>query len=156
MDAPRQRRRKKGEPPALCAIDGCDGLRQYADGLCPMHYARKKAGQPMDAPKLVRDGSGWIDEHGYHRLRRNGKVITGHRVVMEGILGRPLEKFENVHHKNGIKTDNRPENLELWVGWSTQPKGQRVEDLVAFVIEHYPDMVAEMLQRRGSALRLVR
>lgn len=35
---------------------------------------------------------------------------------MEQKLGRKLVRGESVHHKNGVRADNRPENLELWVG----------------------------------------
>ncbi len=69
---------------------------------------------------------------GHPRLNRKGHILE-HIAVMEVKLGRRLRKGENVHHRNGVKTDNRPENLELWV--TKQPLGQRPADLVAYAKE---------------------
>jgi len=54
--------------------------------------------------------------------------VPEHRIVMERTLGRELLPGENVHHVNGVRGDNRPENLELWS--HSQPSGQRVCDKV--------------------------
>lgn len=88
-----------------------------------------------------RDGSGHVDKDGYRRLYVDGRLVAQHRLVMQEKLGRDLLPSESVHHKNGIKDDNRPENLELWVTWA----GQRVDDLVEFVVKNYRDQVIERL-----------
>lgn len=71
------------------------------------------------------------------RAGSNGYVFE-HVLVMEELVGRHLVAGETVHHLNGVRDDNRPENLELWT--RPQPAGIRAADAVAWarqVLERY-------------------
>lgn len=61
----------------------------------------------------LRGIKGWSMQRGYRMIAVNGKHVREHRVIAERMIGRPLRRDEVVHHKNGIKDDNRPENLEV-------------------------------------------
>lgn len=90
-----------------------------------------------------------LNGQGYMTIRVENRTILEHRHVMEKIIGRHLKRFEIVHHKNGIRTDNRPENLELWA-IPSQTCGQRVSDLIHFVVSNYPNELERILLDRKT------
>lgn len=78
---------------------------------------------------------------GYRQIKNGGVWVMQHRLVMAQVLGRPLERHERVHHKNGNRADNRPENLELWGvegGSKKDPAGQRAKDMAREVLLALP------------------
>jgi hypothetical protein len=142
----------RATPP--CAVAGCERASR-AKGLCDPHYRRQwRNGAPgavhirVSAPP----GSGHINRDGYKLITRDGVPIFEHRAVMENAIGRPLYEDETVHHINGIRLDNRAENLELWS--SHHPPGQRITDLLDWaheIIRRYEDEASLLEERSGHS-----
>lgn len=119
-------------------------------GFCGTHYAQWQTGSEL---KPIHEPGEWSKgslTHGYRKLFRtlpSGKkeTIMEHRLVMEQHIGRKLTRDETVHHINGIRDDNRIENLELWS--SGHPYGQRVEDKVTWAKEILEKYEPEALRK---------
>ena len=123
----------------MCSVEDC-GRPLKSRGYCAAHYKRVlKYGNPRsEVPIRESDGTGHMS-HGYlqvnipkqfRHLSGGATKIAKHRFVMAQSLGRALTPDEHVHHINGVKTDNRLENLELWS--VSHPSGRRIEDLLEF------------------------
>lgn len=87
--------------------------------------------------------------HPMSDMTRCNRSVQEHRLVMAEHLGRPLTRDEFVHHRNGIKHDNRIENLELWT--RSHPDGQRVIDKFEWAIEFIERYADEFLDHPHMA-----
>lgn len=119
----------------ICSVPGCDRI-QHARTWCGPHYHRWQRRKCLE-PLRRSPGEGSISPEGYVRMRGTFE----HRIVMAEFLGRSLFRNEVVHHVNGVRNDNRIENLELWV--KGHPPGQRVEEVLEWaqmIVERYSTM----------------
>ena len=129
-----------------CGIEGCENVPpKYGtkyNKYCQNCYADPEIKKRIRAKHMSKNSNYFyafnkpegfirIDKNGYAWIKKDNLMVSQHRVIMEEMLGRPLIKGESVHHKNGLRADNRPENLELWVG--AIRGGQRASDV------HCPD-----------------
>jgi hypothetical protein len=76
------------------------------------------SGRPVGVPYSKVSSAGYVTWTLRHWVdgRRVYEYLPEHRIVMEMLIGRPLQANETVHHRNGARHDNRPENLELRFG----------------------------------------
>lgn len=128
-----------------CAVPGCD-RRHHSKGYCTMHRKRvERHGNPShvtstavriarsrlgQCSRVTRQAHSYVKFYGRHE----------HRVVAERMLGRELTRNEVVHHVNGDKHDNRPENLEVMT------RAQHVR-------EHLPQLILARLARAEERRR---
>lgn len=131
---------RKKDRSAICKTCGGEFLRPHGKypAFCSVSCSMKARNQvgrgyAKQPGSVSPAGNGYLSEK-----TDDGRWVVQHRLVMQRHLGRLLARTEYVHHKNGDRSDNRLENLELWVtkGRSKKdPHGQRLEDVLADLLK---------------------
>lgn len=162
------------EEGATCLVDGCSG-RPCSHGMCSRHAQQRQAGildehgnqlRELLPTGRKRERTRWksstrdgymliVAPEGHPRPRADGSLLE-HRYVMEEHLGRYLEEWEIVHHKDGDRLNNYVGNLELMDGRARTGKGHppgstRSEENLALALEHLrvndPEAYARLVKK---------
>lgn len=122
--------------------------KDYARYLKAKSLQKKRS----EVPKKTRFGYMEVYIRNHPNARSDGYVFQ-HILVMSSFLDRAISPEERIHHKNGIRDDNRIENLELWT--HSHPPGQRVEDKLKWakeILEQYGHKVIMKLNPNSGEI----
>jgi hypothetical protein len=121
---------------------------------CGCLLKRKGKESPVWKGGIMRSGGyRYIYKPEHPNVSHSGVYVAEHVLVMSESLGRALYKGEVVHHINGVKNDNRIENLELCVRKNHKP-GQAVSDIIEYAINmlriYKPDALCKECHKKES------